>query len=196
VSQKIERIVLVGVVILLAVFLIAQSRTACAGMFPSTYDRSIQGAVAKYWPGMSWYWLRAQLWQESHLDPDARSGVGAQGLAQFMPGTWADISRQLGYGTYPRTAIEPAIDGAAYYMAQLKRSWPLAADLDRHYFGLGSYNAGLGNIFKAAKACDNRILWDAVAPCLAGVTGAANAAQTTDYVVKIKRWFALMETGT
>ena len=195
-SQKIERIVLIGIVALVAFSITAQSRVACAGIFPSTYDRSIQGAVAKYWPGLDFRLLKSQLFQESHLDPNAQSSVGAEGLAQFMPKTWADISRQLGYGAYPRTAVEPAIDGAAYYMAQLKRSWPLAPELDKHYFGLGSYNAGLGNIFKAAKACDNRALWDAVAPCLVDVTGRANAAQTTDYVVKIKRWFALMETGT
>lgn len=97
-----------------------------AGLFPSTYDAPIQKAVTQYWPGLDWRLLKSQLWQESHLDPAARSGVGAEGLAQFMSPTWSDVSIKLGYGGYPRTAVEPAIEGAAYYMASLKRYWPQA----------------------------------------------------------------------
>ncbi len=33
--------------------------------------------------------LAAQLYQESGWNPGARSGVGAEGIAQFMPATWA-----------------------------------------------------------------------------------------------------------
>lgn len=49
-------------------------------------------------PGVDWRLLKAQYYQESHLKPNAVSPVGAAGVAQFMPATWRQISRELGYG--------------------------------------------------------------------------------------------------
>lgn len=112
-----------------------------------------------------------------------------------MGPTWQDVSRTLGYGALPRTAVEPAIEGAAYYMAELKRSWGHAQEPDKHYLGLCSYNAGLGNCRRAARGCNDQSRWEAIAPCLRAVTGAANARQTTQYVVLIRRWFAAMVAG-
>ncbi|WP_291521806.1 transglycosylase SLT domain-containing protein [Acidithiobacillus sp.] len=68
--------------------------------------------------------------QESGFNPDAVSPVGAQGLMQFMPGTWA----RFGHGSpfNPKAAI---FAGAAYlrHLALQLGSWPLA---------LAGYNAG------------------------------------------------------
>lgn len=77
--------------------------------------------------------LARVLWQESRFNPSARSGAGAQGIAQFMPGTAADLQ------------VDPwnpqsAIPGAARYLAQLyglTGSWSDA---------LGAYNWGIGNV--------------------------------------------------
>ena len=76
--------------------------------------------------------LAAQLMAESGFNPDAVSPAGAQGIAQFMPGTAA------GYGL--RDPFDPvaAIDAQAHLMSDLLRrfrSVPLA---------LAAYNAGPG----------------------------------------------------
>jgi soluble lytic murein transglycosylase-like protein len=74
--------------------------------------------------------LAAQIYAESGFNPFARSGAGAQGIAQFMPGT----ARAYGLGN-PFDA-EGAINAQAHMMRDLLRrfgSVPLA---------LAAYNAG------------------------------------------------------
>jgi soluble lytic murein transglycosylase-like protein len=74
--------------------------------------------------------LAAQLYAESNFNPFAESGVGAQGIAQFMPST----ARALGLDD-PFDAAQ-AIDAQAHLMRDLLRrfaSVPLA---------LAAYNAG------------------------------------------------------
>jgi len=51
------------------------------------YDALIKTAQKKYLPGTDWRLLKAQLTQESDLNPRAVSPAGAQGIAQFMPNT-------------------------------------------------------------------------------------------------------------
>jgi Transglycosylase SLT domain/D-alanyl-D-alanine carboxypeptidase len=78
--------------------------------------------------------LAAQLMAESAFNPRAVSPAGAQGIAQFMPGTAA------GYGL--RDPFDPvaAIDAQAHLMSDLLRQFrsvPLA---------LAAYNAGAGAV--------------------------------------------------
>lgn len=81
--------------------------------------------------------LAAQIWQESRFDPNARSRAGAQGIAQFMPGT------ARAYGLRDPFDPRAAIDAQAHLMRDLLREFgsvPLA---------LAAYNAGAGRV----KAC-------------------------------------------
>jgi soluble lytic murein transglycosylase-like protein len=74
--------------------------------------------------------LAAQLYAESGFNPFAVSGAGAQGIAQFMPGTAA------GYGLSNPFDAPRAIDAQAHLMRDLLRQFgavPLA---------LAAYNAG------------------------------------------------------
>ena len=85
----------------------------------------------------------AQLKQESNWDPRAGSSAGAQGIAQFMPDTWAAYG-QGGDVTDP----EDAIPAYGRYMAALRNEVkPLAGDdadqLVR--LTLAAYNAGPGD---------------------------------------------------
>jgi soluble lytic murein transglycosylase-like protein len=78
--------------------------------------------------------LAAQIYAESNFNPFARSPAGAQGIAQFMPGT----ARAMGLSN-PFDAVE-AIDAQAHLMRDLLRrfaSVPLA---------LAAYNAGPGAV--------------------------------------------------
>jgi cell wall-associated NlpC family hydrolase len=59
-----------------------------AGTVPSVYQPMIQQASGLC-PQLNAPLLAAQLYQESGFNPNAVSGVGAQGIGQVMPGTWA-----------------------------------------------------------------------------------------------------------
>jgi soluble lytic murein transglycosylase-like protein len=74
--------------------------------------------------------LAAQIYKESRFNPFARSPAGAQGIAQFMPGT------ARAYGLRDPLDADQAIDAQAHLMRDLLRQFgsvPLA---------LAAYNAG------------------------------------------------------
>ena len=85
-------------------------------------------AAAQRW-NVSATLLAAQIYAESNFNPFAKSGAGALGIAQFMPGTAAAM------GVDPFD-VPDAIDGQARLMRDLLRRFaavPLA---------LAAYNAG------------------------------------------------------
>ena len=88
--------------------------------------------------------LAAQLYAESGFNPFARSPAGAQGIAQFMPGTAAAM------GLADPFDPDAAIDAQAHLMRDLLGrfgSVPLA---------LAAYNAGPGAVAAAAASRPSR----------------------------------------
>lgn len=155
----------------------------------SKYDEAIQSAVKTYWNDYpDWLYWKAQLYQESRLDPSAKSLVGAEGLAQFMPGTWEQITRQLGWSGISANQAGPAIEAGAFYMAKLRRSWSAKRPLiDRHQLAEASYNAGLGSLLRAQQLCGGKPLYADIIPCLPAVTG-KYSTETITYVLRIEQW--------
>jgi soluble lytic murein transglycosylase-like protein len=89
--------------------------------------------AAQRW-SVSAHLLAAQIYAESNFNPFARSPAGAQGIAQFMPGT------ARAYGLRNPFDAAQAIDAQAHLMRDLLRrfgSVPLA---------LAAYNAGPGAV--------------------------------------------------
>lgn len=87
--------------------------------------------------------LAAQGYQESGLDQNRRSRVGAIGVMQIMPAT----GRELKVGDIH--GEESNIHGGAKYMRRLIDTYfdePAIGELDRTLFGFASYNAGPGRI--------------------------------------------------
>jgi soluble lytic murein transglycosylase-like protein len=74
--------------------------------------------------------LAAQLWQESHFNPFARSSAGAQGIAQFMPGTAKAYN------------LTDPFDGDAAILAQAHLMHDLLARFGSVPLALAAYNAG------------------------------------------------------
>lgn len=111
-----------------------------------------------------------------------------------MPATWADVSRQLGYGTVSPYIARYAIEAGAYYMRQLRRQWssPRPAE-DRQRLAQASYNTGLGNMLRAQRLCLGAASWPEISPCLRPVTGEAGSRETIAYVKMIEYWRNLME---
>ena len=108
---------------------------ALPGFVPVQFRDPLLAAASRW--GVSAGLLAAQLEAESGFDPGAVSPAGAQGIAQFMPGTAA------AYGL--RDPFDPlaAIDAQAHLTSDLLR------DLGSPSLALAAYNAGAG----AVEAC-------------------------------------------
>jgi len=155
------------------------------------YDALIKAAQKKHLPGVDWRLLKAQLTQESGLNPRAVSPAGAQGIAQFMPNTWPEIRNELGYEK-TSTAFDEnlAIPAAAYYMSKLAHSWTAERpEADRYCLALASYNAGFGNLLKAQKYANGAVEYYPIIEQLHRVTGHKNSQETTEYIQKIFKIF-------
>lgn len=166
-----------------------------AQSFTDRYDEDIRSAVKRYWPDRPfWREWKAQLYQESKLDPNAVSPVGARGLAQFMPATWDDITRQIGIAGADHRDARSAITAGAYYMAKLRQAWrsPRPED-DRQWLAQASYNAGTGSLIKAQQRCGGAPGYAEIVACLPAVTGAQFSHETTTYVERIAQWWRIME---
>jgi soluble lytic murein transglycosylase-like protein len=105
---------------------------ALPAFVPAAYRDTIARAAQRWNVGAAL--LAAQLYVESGFDPFARSPAGAEGIAQFMPGTAAAL------GLANPFDAPAAIDAQAHLMRDLLRrfaSVPLA---------LAAYNAGVGAV--------------------------------------------------
>ena len=67
-----------------------------------------------------WCVYKAQLIVESGLRSDVVSPVGAQGIAQFLPKTWEEITHKVGVDCHPYDAPCAIVMGAAYMNERIK----------------------------------------------------------------------------
>lgn len=170
---------------------------ASASLSQSSWDSVFQDSASAFLPpGYDHRLLIAQCYQESRLKPLAVSPAGAQGLCQFMPGTWTEVSKALSLGPADVWLPEPSILAAGYYMGKLHRTWssPRPA-MDRAMLAMSSYNAGAGNLIEAQKRCGMPLLYKDIVPCLPEVTG-RHSAETIGYVDQIiSRWYPAILFG-
>lgn len=161
--------------------------------YSAQYDSHIQYAVDRFWTDFPYPWAwKAQLYAESRFNPKAVSPVGAKGLAQFMPGTWAQVTRDLGWGQVSPFSEKHSIMAGAYYMAKLRRNWHAKRTVwDRQWLAQASYNAGLGNILAAQTACGGRSKYDEIIRCLPKITG-ENSRETITYIERIAKFWSKM----
>ena len=99
--------------------------------------------------GYDWRYFKAQGMAESNLDSAARSYVGARGIMQLMPSTFAQIqSRRTEFESIDH--VEWNIAAGILHDRYLWTRWKeLGVDDERRRFMFGSYNAGEGPILRA-----------------------------------------------
>lgn len=131
----------------------AYNATFNSAKVPAAYREWVAKAGALC-PEVTPQLLAAQLYQESGWNPTSVSPVGAQGIAQFMPGTWATWATD-GDGDGKASVWSPAdaIMAAARYdcaLAAQVRGYVErgAASGDIQDLMLAAYNAGPGAIEK------------------------------------------------
>jgi membrane-bound lytic murein transglycosylase MltF len=132
--------------------------------------------------------LAAQGFQESQLNQQARSHVGAIGIMQLMPAT----GKQMGVGSI--SVAEDNIHAGAKYMNELMTKYFADAHFsqtDRSLFAFASYNAGPANIAKMRQLAAQRGLdpdkwFNNVEIVVAEKIG----IETTTYVRNIYKYYA------
>ncbi len=166
-----------------------------ASLHSTVFDNYMKEAAKRYWVDFP-YWLnfKAQLYQESLLDPNAVSYVGASGLGQLMPNTKKEVYKKLGFDDSISVFVPYYnIMASAYYMRTLRNQWTSKRPIwDKQYLAQASYNAGLGHILKAQKKCDMAVLYDDIIKCLPQITG-HHSKETITYVQRIKQWYGLLK---
>jgi membrane-bound lytic murein transglycosylase MltF len=130
--------------------------------------------------------LAAQGFQESQLNQNAKSAVGAVGIMQLMPAT----GQEMKVGDIRVT--EPNIHAAAKYLDQLMTRFSDAAfsEGNRPLFAFASYNCGTGNVAKARREAEKRGLdpdkwFNNVEIVIAQQVG----TETTTYVRNIYKYY-------
>jgi len=131
--------------------------------------------------------LAAQGYQESQLNQQAKSHVGAIGVMQIMPATGAELK----VGDIRVT--EANIHGGAKYMDQLMTHYFKDVDFspaNRALFAFASYNAGPGNIARMRKEAEKRGLDpDRWFNNVELVTAEKIGIETTTYVRNIFKYY-------
>lgn len=137
--------------------------------------------------GARWIDRAAQAQAESAFNPRAVSPVGARGIAQFMPATWAEWAP----GADP---FDPIVGIQAQHRYMLWLEARCGQQLDP---ALAAYNAGLGNVRKAQRLADRLGLvgQDAWLRALPRVTGPVHSAETTGYLIRNRRFRAQIRQG-
>jgi hypothetical protein len=139
---------------------------------PAAFARPLARAAQRW--NVSATLLAAQLYAESNFNPFAVSPAGAQGIAQFMPGTAAAV------GLHDPFDAEQAIDAQARLMRDLLRRFPAVP------LALAAYNAGPAAIAACGCVPANGETPGYVARIL-GLMGGAGAASGGGLEVRLVR---------
>ena len=128
----------------------------------SRYSPFIKAAAKKY--GFDWRLIAAQIYQESHLNPRAKSPAGAKGLMQLLPRTARSLDVNDIYNPVEN------INGGVGYLKKLYDRYDEADPENRLLIALASYNVGQGHVQDARNLAVKKNLdpdlWESLAQTL------------------------------
>lgn len=107
------------------------------------YEILIKEAAEKF--GFDWRLVAAQIYQESHFNPKARSHAGAHGLMQLTKRTAES------FGVTDITDVEQNIFAGVNHLRNLIDYFDIENDTDRLKISLAAYNIGQGHVRDAQK---------------------------------------------
>jgi membrane-bound lytic murein transglycosylase F len=128
----------------------------------SRYSPFIKAAADKH--GFDWRLIAAQIYQESHLNPWAKSQAGASGLMQILPSTAKDLG--------VADLFDPIqnINAGVKHLKDLYDHFDQAQGEDRLLIALAAYNVGQGHIADARELAKKRGLdpekWESLSKTL------------------------------
>lgn len=136
---------------------------------------------------VDWLLMAAQGYQESQLNQDARSQVGAIGVMQVMPATGRDLA--VGNINEVEANIHAGIKYMRWMIDQYYGNEPMTK-LDKALFAFASYNAGAGRISQlrreaAKRGLDPNVWFHNVEYVAAEKIG----AETVTYVSNIYKYY-------
>jgi len=104
------------------------------------YKKHFQDAAKKY--DISWVYLAAQSYQESHWNPRAKSPTGVRGMMMLTLPTAKSM------GVKSRIDAKQSIYGGAKYIAKMIERVPqdVKGSDERMKFALAAYNVGMGHV--------------------------------------------------
>ena len=103
--------------------------------------------------GMDWMLMAAQGYQESRLDQNARSPVGAVGVMQVMPQTGQEL--KVGDITKTEPNIHAGVKYIRFMVDQYYANEPMT-DLDRGLFAFAAYDCGAGRVNSLRREAEKR----------------------------------------
>ena len=121
-------------------------------------------------------WITAVMGAESSGEPRAVSAMGAMGLMQVMPDTWADLRARHGLGRDPFDPHDNILAGSAH----LREIWDRYGDVAAM---LAAYNAGSARYDKHRPTgtplpAETRVYVDSLAPMLRGERPSPSGSET------------------
>ncbi|QVQ28208.1 transglycosylase SLT domain-containing protein [Achromobacter deleyi] len=136
---------------------------------------------------IDWLLMMAQGYQESRLDQNAKSSVGAVGVMQIMPATGKDL--KVGDIRREEYNIHGGVKYIRFMIDQYYAKEPMT-DLNKGLFAFAAYNAGPGRINQlrkeaAAKGLDPNVWFDNVERVAAERIG----RETVQYVSNIYKYY-------
>jgi membrane-bound lytic murein transglycosylase F len=124
----------------------------------SRYSPFIKAAAKKH--GFDWRLIAAQIYQESHLNPWAKSISGAKGLMQLLPGTARSLDIKDVYNPVDN------INAGVKHLKNLYDYFDSASGNDRLLIALASYNVGQGHVGDARRLAEKMNLdpnsWESI----------------------------------
>lgn len=180
----------------LLIILLLSFATLTAQKKYSEYDDTFKKYSKRYFgPGYDWKIFKAQSIAESGLSPEAVSPVGARGLMQLMPSTFADVQSA---NPQFESIDDPVWNIAAgiYYDRQIYKAWKeIDEEEEKLSFTFGSYNAGRGTIMKAQDKAKEKSLdhtaWENIT-VVAPEVPKWRHEETIGYVERIKKFHLKM----
>lgn len=182
---------------LAAALLLAPPAAAQRPTPPDRYDDVFRKYSKRYFgPAFDWRVLKAQGMAESNLDADARSHVGARGIMQLMPRTFAEVASK---NPELERIDDPEMNIAAG-IAYDRRLWLLweadSVHADRLTFTFASYNAGRGTLRNAQRVAREADLDPRGWPSIEAVAPQVprwRHGETLNYVRRISAFAAAMD---